>query len=71
MDFISLYKAIPNKLEKRKIRRAIVESCQIQPPTFYQWILRGKIPFLAQNEIAKIMDMPKIELFPVGEEIEC
>jgi len=65
MDFISFYKAIPDKMEKRQIRWQILTACQIEPPTFYAWLIRGKIPFLAQKEIAIIMQTPQSELFPI------
>lgn len=64
MDFITFYKAISNKIEKRRLRSKIIEHCQIQPPTFYSWLLREKIPPLAQEKIALILEKSQTELFP-------
>ena len=59
-----MYKAISDKLEKRNLRRQITEACKVETPTFYAWLLRGKIPFLAQKEISNILQLPQSELFP-------
>ncbi len=64
MDFITHYQAISDNSEKRSLRNRIIKACCIQHSTFYSWIHRSKIPLLAQEKIAEIMEQPQKELFP-------
>ncbi len=64
MDFFMYYKSISNKKEKIFLRKQIIENCRIQYPTFYSWLAREKIPFLAQKVISDILEKEHEELFP-------
>ena len=64
MTFFEYYKSLPNIKQKRAFRKQIIEACKIEPGTFYTWINRGRISYLAQTIIAEILQMEQTELFP-------
>ena len=66
MEFIAYYKK-KSKEEKRELRDKIIDACLIQPPTFYGWLFRGKVPPLAKKVIAELLKKEQKELFPEKE----
>jgi len=64
MGFTEFYKAIPDKMEKRKLRKKIMEQCYVEPQTIYMWLRKNRVPFLAQKQISLIVGISQLELFP-------
>ncbi len=62
--FFDYYKGISDVEEKRRLRKQVIENCEIEPTTFYSWLYRKKVPRLAQKVIAQILNKPQTELFP-------
>jgi len=65
MKLFSIYDSIPDYKRKREFREKITTGCMIQQSTFYLWKRRGRIPELAKEKIAELLEIPIEELFPV------
>ena len=65
MKFISIYDSISSYQEKRAFREKIINGCKIQPSTFFAWRSRGRIPELAKEKIAELLEMSTEELFSI------
>lgn len=68
MSFIDYYKSIEKRDDKTMLRNRILIECDIQVPTFYQYMRNGRFPLLVREKISKILGLPVNELFP-GEKI--
>ena len=64
MDFFTHYRKIKDRKQKRNLRKKIIESCMIEPSTFYSWIYRKSVTPLSRVKIAEIMQKKVSELFP-------
>ena len=62
-EFFELYEALPSR-ERQLLRKRLIKSCRIEPPTWYSWMNRRIIPKPSQKLISIEMDIPIDELFP-------
>jgi hypothetical protein len=67
INFFNYYSSIEEPLKRQQLRNKIISECKIQLPSFYSWIRRKKVPPLAQEKIANILEKPQSELFPETE----
>lgn len=64
-DFFELYESMTIE-EKQKLRKRLINSCLIEPPTWYNWMRRRIIPKPLQKLISIEMEKPLEELFPTN-----
>ena len=67
-DFITMYRGIEDRHNKRTLRKKIISACNVEAATFYSWIHRKRIPLPAREAICKILEKPHSILFPENEE---
>jgi len=67
MNFFEYYKSIEDVKLKRRLRKSIIEVCEIEPATFYTWLNREIIPTLKQKIISAVLGMSQDSLFPQQE----
>lgn len=61
--FLGIYNSLPT-LEKRSLRNAVIQACNIEFPTFYAWMQRGTIPKWHIGKACEIAEdySPKTEI---------
>ncbi len=65
-NFFDYYESLPQK-DRNAFRKRMIKACLIEPPTWYSWLQRRRIPKSTQKLIALEMGQPMEILFPETE----
>ncbi|MGD9930183.1 MAG: hypothetical protein AB7U05_09195 [Mangrovibacterium sp.] len=65
--FFDYYESLSQD-DRQVFRKRIIKACLIEPPTWYSWMKRHRIPKPAQKLIALEMGQPMDVLFPETED---